>query len=93
GEVTPASLHWCGYNTGSQQPPVISPGSIGVELGFRVAPDVQPPSQVTERIISLLLNASSGPTHIFSTYVPTLSSSPEVSMSSTRRGGKNPRDS
>jgi hypothetical protein len=39
---------------------------------------VQSPSKGTERIISLLLNTSSGPTHIFSAYAPTLSSSLEV---------------
>ena len=35
GEVTPDSLHWHRYNTGSQQSPVISPGSAGLELGAR----------------------------------------------------------
>ena len=51
---------------------------VGIAVRNSILSSVQPHSQGTERIISLLLNTSSGPTHIFSAYAPTLSSSAEV---------------
>ena len=51
---------------------------VGFAVRNSILPSVEPPSQGTERILSLRLTTSSGPVHIFSIYAPTLCSSAEV---------------
>ncbi|KAK3786901.1 hypothetical protein RRG08_017498 [Elysia crispata] len=79
--------------TAFQETHLAASGSLkGKEVGISecnsILSSMQPPSQGTELIISLLLNTFSGPTHIFSAYAPTLSSSPEVRVSWTHPTSK-----
>ncbi|KAL0195113.1 hypothetical protein M9458_008685, partial [Cirrhinus mrigala] len=50
---------------------------VGFAVRNFLLPSVEPPSQGTERILSLRLTTSSGPLHIFSVYAPTLCSTAE----------------
>ena len=51
---------------------------VGFAVRNSLLSSVEPPSQGTERILSLRLTTASGPTHIFSVYAPTLSSTAEA---------------
>lgn len=51
---------------------------VGFAVRNSLLLSVEPPSQGTERILSLRLTTSSGPTHIFSIYAPTLCSTAEA---------------
>lgn len=51
---------------------------VGFAVRNSLLSSVEPPSQGTERILSLCLTTSSGPAHILSVYAPTLCSSDEA---------------
>ena len=51
---------------------------VGFAVRNSLLSSVEPPSQGTERILSLCLTTSSGPTHIVSVYAPTLCSTSEA---------------
>lgn len=51
---------------------------VGFAVRNSLLASIEPPSQGTERILSLHLTTSSGPTHILSVYAPTLCSTAEA---------------
>ena len=51
---------------------------VGFAVKNTLLPTVEPPSEGTERIISLRISTPASPVTIFSVYAPTLCSSPEV---------------